>query len=88
MARNILISFLGTSAYKEAHYQLKDECSENVTFIQEALLRLLFPKPSDNDQFFIFLTKGAKEKNWQDNGHRDRKTKEIIQLEGLKSRLT
>lgn len=71
MAR-ILISFLGTNNYLETHYDLGNESSYPVRFIQEALVRLICSNWDETDKICIFCTDGqtgSKKKNWEDNGH-------------------
>lgn len=67
--RNIFISFLGTTSYKETHYRIDGVDSPMVRFIQEALLDRFCKEWSDEDRIYIFYTKGSKEKNWENSGH-------------------
>ncbi len=86
MPRKVFISFLGTSKYNECEY-VKDDFAYRSCFIQEATYRYLTSQEdwSDNDRILILLTQQAEEKNWKDNGHKDRKTGDIIQSKGLNS---
>ncbi len=83
MARNVFLSVLGSSSYKECVYSYPNGAykSEKVRFIQEAMLSNIAKEWSEKDAAYIFLTKGEKGsriKNWID---KDSKT------EGLCSRL-
>jgi len=71
MARKVFISFLGYSNYGYCKYQKENFVSDNVRFIQTATLDYLqsLEKWNENDVAYFLLTKGAKEKNWVDNGH-------------------
>ena len=84
--RKVFISFLGTSKYNECEY-VKDDFSYRSSFIQEATFRYLksLEEWSENDRILILLTKQAEEKNWNDNGHKDRNTGEVILSKGLNS---
>lgn len=86
MPRKVFISFLGTSKYNECEY-VKDDFAYRSCFIQEATYRYLTSQEdwSDNDRILILLTQQAEEKNWKDNGHKDRNTGDIIQSRGLNS---
>lgn len=59
-----LLAFLGTSNYGEVIYTLKDKEAPSQKFIQASLAELLCNKWRDSDYIYIFLTKGAEEKNW------------------------
>ena len=87
MARKVFISFLGFTNYKTCIYYKDNFCSSNVRFIQEATLDYLqtLEQWTENDVAYILLTEGAKLSNWLDNGHRDFKTKEIIEQAGLET---
>jgi CRISPR-associated Csx2 family protein len=64
----ILITFLGTTAYKPCIFQMPDGAkSEVVWYVQEALTQLICADWTEDDQICVFLTKDAKVKNW-DNG--------------------
>lgn len=71
MARRVFISFLGYSNYGYCKYQKENFISDNVRFIQTATLDYLqsLEKWNENDVAYFLLTKGAKERNWVDNGH-------------------
>lgn len=89
MARKVFISFLGTTNYSPTnyYYQSLENKIDNVRFIQEASVRLFCNDWTANDKIFILVTKDSKEKNWFDNGHLDRETKQKILSEGLNTRL-
>ena len=86
MPRKVFISFLGTSKYNECEY-VKGDFSYRSCFIQEATFRYLASQEdwSENDRILILLTQQAEEKNWNDNGHKDQKTGEVISSRGLDS---
>lgn len=87
MARKVFISFLGFTNYQFCKYRGEGFLSENVRYVQEATLDYLMTleKWNEQDVAFILLTKGAKEKNWVDDGHRDFNTKQVIRQPGLAS---
>ena len=80
----LYISFLGTSDYLTCSYQYQDKLIKDVRFVQEATIRLHCKNWSKNDKILIFTTQDALKKNWKDNGHKDRKTKEYPDRTGLK----
>ena len=80
----VMFAFLGTQNYLPCNYLLNDEKVSDVRFVQEAIASLFCKDWTGGDKIVIFLTKGAKDKNWVDNGHKDRDGKP---LEGLKHRL-
>ena len=82
MARNVFISFLGTSNYLETYYSIGDfKSTQPVRFIQEALIEYLCRDWTAEDKILIFCTKTSQEKNWDDNGQGN------TDCEGLSSRL-
>jgi CRISPR-associated protein, TM1812 family len=82
MARNILISFLGTSNYLETYYSLGDyKSTQPVRFIQEALIEHIAKDWTSKDKILIFCTKLSLEKNWYDKGQGN------TESEGLFTRL-
>lgn len=85
--RKIFVSLLGIANYQPIKYSNGVDISESIRFVQEATLRFYCADWTPNDVAVFFLTKEAKEKNWLNDGHRDRKTGELMTLEGLKSRL-
>ena len=72
MAR-VYISFLGTNDYLTCTYFYKDNEMQNVRFVQEATLNFFCSQWTSEDRILIFATGDAYEKNWLDNGHKDRK---------------
>lgn len=80
------MSFLGYTNYRPCKYGRENYVSEPVRFIQEATLDYLQEKEKwgKDDVAYILLTKGAKEKNWNDDGQRDREGNVIMQP-GLKT---
>lgn len=90
MSRKVFISFLGGNLYEPCAYRFNDGfTSQKVRFIQEATLLHLTDTErwEQNDIAYILLTEGAKQKNWEDDGHKD-KNGNTISTEGLKTRLS
>lgn len=89
MSRKVFISFLGYSDYGTCHYCKDNYKSDNLKYVQEATLEYLnsISTWTENDAVYILLTKGAEEKNWVDNGHKDFVTKMPKPSEGLETRL-
>ncbi len=81
-----MLAFLGTNDYLPCNYLLNGKKVENVRFIQEAIAGLLCKNWNEEDRIIIFLTEEAKNKNWVDNGQKDRDGKSL-QRKGLKHRL-
>lgn len=81
-----MLTFLGTNDYLPCNYSLNGKKVNDVRFIQEAIVHLLCKDWSKEDRIIIFLTEGAKNINWVDDGHKDRDSKPL-QREGLKHRL-
>ena len=86
MARKVFISFLGYSNYGSCCYFKDGFTSENTRYIQVATLEYLqsIEKWTENDVAYILLTKGAKDKNWENDGHLDFQTHKIIIQPGLR----
>ena len=89
MPRKVFISFLGFSNYGACYYCKDDYKSAEVRYVQEATLDYLTRKEKwgDDSLALILLTAGAEAKNWEDNGHRDRDTNEVIKQTGLRTQL-
>jgi len=83
---NVILTFLGTNDYLPCNYLLDGKKVNNVRFVQGALVSMLCKDWNEDDKITVFLTKEAKNKNWDDNGHKDRDGK-ALQKEGLKKRL-
>jgi len=66
MARKVLISFLGTTTYKECVYYDNEMNTGVVKFIQHGLVKIYCKDWKEEDVVLIFLTKDAKEKNWSE----------------------
>lgn len=89
MPRKVFISFLGFSNYGACYYCKDDYKSAEVRYVQEATLEYLTrqQKWGADSLALILLTAGAEAKNWEDNGHRDFNTKEVIEQTGLRTQL-
>jgi len=74
----VFLSFLGTTKYIEAYYELGKKRSHLTPFVQEALVNLICMNWNEKDRLVFFLTREAQEKNWKDGGNFS---------EGLKTRL-
>ncbi len=77
------MAFLGTNDYLSCTYFSDDKAVENVRFVQEATLKLFCTEWTKDDRVLIFTTDDAVRKNWQDNGHKSRKTGELLPRKGL-----
>ena len=78
----VYLSFLGTTDYLPCTYFREDVGdTENVRFIQEAMISLFCSDWTQEDRIRIFTTDTAESKNWNDNGHVRRYTSEC---QGLK----
>lgn len=78
------ISFLGTNNYLDCRYSLDNQPGKLVKYFQQDLVDRFCRQWGPDDHIHIFTTEKACEKNWQDNGHRDQKTKKRIHNNGLK----
>ncbi|MBM9536296.1 TIGR02221 family CRISPR-associated protein [Desulfobulbus alkaliphilus] len=85
--RKIFVSFLGTNDYLPCTYQINGyEPVQGVRFVQEACIaRWCGPWLAD-DRIYICVTDESYEKNWLDNGHKDRDGN-IQTRQGLQTRL-
>lgn len=81
-----MLTFLGTNDYLPCNYLLNKKKADNARFVQEALASILCKNWDEEDKIVVFLTEDAKNRNWVDNGHKDRDDKPL-QREGLKRRL-
>ena len=84
MARKVFISVLGTNSYLEAIYYFGDkpQGNENPThFVQEATMSYLCREWQKSDAAYIFVTKEAKQKNWDNPAQKEKKKEE--QYDGL-----
>lgn len=75
MPRKVFISFLGTTDYfPSRYYRGKKFCSDVEKYVQIAALQYVQRQAvwTKEDMAYILLTKSAEERNWRDNGHRDR----------------
>ena len=89
MSRKVFLSFLGGGTYRPCTYTRDGLKFEDEQFIQVATLKYLMSKElwCENDVAYIFLTQGAHEANWVDEGITlgDRKPK--VGAVGLEHRL-
>lgn len=63
--RKVFLSFLGTGAYTPCNYVLDEHKSEDQEYVQISLLETLSQNVEGPIHAIIFLTKSAKEQNWQ-----------------------
>ena len=87
MPRKVFISFLGTTDYfPSMYYRGKKFCSEVEKYVQIAALQYVQRQAvwTKDDIAYILLTKLAEERNWRDNGHKDREGN-IKENDGLES---
>lgn len=70
MSRKVFLSFLGGGAYRPCTYTRDGLKFEDEQFIQIATLKYLMSKNvwCENDAAYIFLTQGAHDANWVDEG--------------------
>ncbi|MHA1401679.1 MAG: TIGR02221 family CRISPR-associated protein [Candidatus Heimdallarchaeaceae archaeon] len=83
----VLFSFLGTGNYLECNYVLNGNKIEKVRYIQEAIINLLCSDWEENDRIVLFITNESKAKNWLDTWKKEKETGEVIEIQGLKTRL-
>ena len=84
--RKVYICFLGTNRYVLCNYyfdnDLENHCVKNVRFVQEAIARHECKDWTENDRILVFLTKKAKEENWDDgNISKDELDEQAAKLE-------
>lgn len=85
--RKVFLSFLGTTDYLPCNYRIAGYAPvANVRFVQEACVARWCADWGSDDRIFLCVTDESLEKNWLDNGHRDR-NKNILERQGLASRL-
>lgn len=77
------ISFLGTGNYTKCRYSFKNESGNVVKYVQEDIISRFCKDWNAEDEIRVFTTDEAKKLNWDDNGHKDYKTKGIIVNTGL-----
>jgi len=65
MGRKVLLSFLGNSTYQKCKYEQGNFQSQEVRFVQEALLQLLEDDWTNTDKVYLFLTPAAEQSNWE-----------------------
>ncbi|MDA8308854.1 MAG: TIGR02221 family CRISPR-associated protein [Deltaproteobacteria bacterium] len=69
---NVYISFLGTNNYLPCTYFRDGEEFQNARFVQEATVQLSCSEWTTDDRIVILTTNEAHQKNWLDDGHRDK----------------
>lgn len=65
--RRVLISFLGTNDYLPCHYVIHGQSLTVTRFVQTAIGEVYGRDWNDNDRVIVFLTKAARQVNWQDS---------------------
>lgn len=87
--RKVFFSFLGATNYSACHYVINNKTMPQVRYVQEAVLNYYSQSGewSQSDKAYILLTSIAREKNWENDGHRDKDTGEVIKQKGLRDRL-
>ena len=82
------ISILGTNNYLECLHSFNGFISQRpVKYVQEDLIKFFCKDFDEHSEIRIFLTKEAKEKNWLNDGHRN-KNNNVLHNKGLEDRLT
>ncbi|MBF0259994.1 MAG: TIGR02221 family CRISPR-associated protein [Desulfamplus sp.] len=81
------ISFLGTGDYLNCRYSIGKQPGNLVKYVQEDIIYRFCREWNQEDEIRIFTTDEAKQQNWDDNGHKDRKTSKIKINQGLGKRL-
>ena len=92
MARKVFISFLGIANYDALNYYIdsdKSNVKKGIRFSQEAVLYHYKDewKLTSSDKVFVFLTKDARIKSWEDFEHFNFKTEQKEPQIGLKNKL-
>jgi CRISPR-associated Csx2 family protein len=64
MARNVFLSFLGTTNYKECNYTVNQK-SKISRFVQIATMSIHCQNWSKDDKYIFFMTETAKDSNWK-----------------------
>ena len=85
MPRKIFLSFLGTNNYEPVSYWIA-RSAENAPlekYVQKTILNHLAPDFTAEDHAYIFLTDEAQAANWENDGHYDFKSKQVIPNTGL-----
>ena len=85
--RKVFLSFLGTNDYLPCNYQIAGhDPVANVRFVQEACIARWCADWGSDDRIFLCVTDESHDRNWVDNGHKD-KGGNIPERQGLASRL-
>ncbi len=89
MPRKIFLSFLGINNYEPVSYYTGQNppapLPPTEKYVQKAILNHLSTFFASEDQVVIFLTKEARQANWENDGHINRTTQEPIPNTGLQS---
>ena len=83
------ISILGTNDYLESFHHIDKRQISNTPskYVQEDLIKHFCKDWQSDSEVRIFLTDEARERNWKDNGHYDRKNSKQKENIGLENRL-
>jgi len=83
MIRNIFISFLGTSAYRESTYYFEDDISDKISYVQEYIVQKWCKDWESKDYFLVALTEQARRYNWLDKVKRFQDNEPVFEGDGL-----
>ena len=87
---NLLISFLGTGNYVACCYDSEgtlERCTRPVRFVQESIIEKSCRGWGAEDRIRIFCTDSSIKKNWENDGHGEKKPGDPLVTQGLKARL-
>ena len=71
--RKVFLSFLGTNDYLPCNYQIAGhDPVANVRFVQEACIARWCVDWGSDDRIFLCVTDESHDRNWVDNGHKDK----------------
>ncbi len=74
-------SFLGTNKYINCNYKYREQKIENVNFVQEAMIKIFCRDYTPSDKIIVFLTKWAREINWNDTSERKGLHSTLLEME-------
>ena len=83
----VFMSVLGTNKYVEAKYVVDGKPSPLTPFVQEAFLSVTKDEWKSDDRIVIFLTDGARKKNWESGCYSYRGLRERLEKLELSSRI-